>query len=336
MSTSGGHMKESASDKRSRSLLKASSAATEAIKWLVLTLSVAVFVFGVTMLVQRFRAPVGEVDPGKEVIATVDGEPVYGVDLGPHVRPQRPWVGVTPPDDPVDSALRDAVMIRLIVAEARRQGLQPTRGSKRSVADGQLVQALIDSEVERMGLGPESISAAQCRAFFESHRDELSQFRGAIVSAIVVTDLQFAKKLLAEGATATTEEFQALVAQHSVDATSKAKGGVVAEVDATAENIPLEVAKVVVSTKRDGDVGLADTKDGRYWVIRVTSVRLEEPQWNAAMEHRIRQLLIAEQRGEVMRQLEARLRPEATISINEEALDRYRAEVTNDLLASSE
>jgi hypothetical protein len=293
----------------------------------VATAAIAAFVVGVSLTIERFQIPARPLDPGQEIVATVDQEPVYAVDVGPHVRPQRPWVGPTAPIDPVDSALRDAIVIRLVAAEARRQGLAPPNNGERSIVDGQLVQALINKELAAKGLGAHSITAEQARTFFDAHRADLSQFRGASVSAVVVTDLGTAKRVLAAAATASAEQFKALVDQHSVDAASKARAGHAAVVDAAADNLPLDVARVVVSTKRDGDVGLADTRDGRFWVVRVSAVRLDLADWNAAMEHRIRQLLLSEQRGTVLADLESRLRPAAEVEIDQRALDRFRARV---------
>ena len=266
-------------------------------------------------------------DIGETVIATVDGEPVYGVEVGQHVRPSAPWIGVEPPADPVDTALRDAILVRLLAAEARRQGITASSGP-RGVADAQLNLGLIDREMARQGARPEAFTSDQARAFFQAHRDRLARFRSARVAAVVVTDRRLAEQLLPAAARASDTEFRELVAQHSVDPASRATGGHLAEVGATPTEVPVAVGRIAVAVRRSGEVGLADTGDGRYWVVRVTDVRLEPPLWNAKTEQRVRQLMVQERREVLMAELEQRLRPQAKVKIDMEALDRFRAEAT--------
>ncbi|MFY1672727.1 peptidylprolyl isomerase [Plantactinospora sp. WMMB334] len=305
------------------------------LRWVLSMVAVAVLVAGAAVTFANARVPEARVDPGEEVVATVDGEPVYGLDVGPHIRTEAPWVGVQPPADPVDSALRDAVIVRLLAAEARRQGLSADSNGARSVVDGQLNLALLDKEMDARGHHPEKLTEPEVHAFYQDNLDRLSRFRSGTVSAVILTDLDRAREVLARAAVADDTAFAALVAQHSTDPASRAKGGLVAEVDAAADEVPLPVARVVVWTRRNGDVGLAETGDGRFWVIRMTKIELLPPPWNAATEQRVRELMANEWRGEVMRDLEARLRPAADVKINKGALDRYRAEVGNDLVPTA-
>jgi hypothetical protein len=293
------------------------------LRWLGLVVAIAVFVAGLVMLFGKPQA--ASTNSGQEVIATVDGEPIYGVELGQHVRPQAPWLGPTRPLDAVDSALRDAIIVRLLVAEARRQDIAAKRGP-RSVADASLATGLVDRELKARGITAESLTEAEVRKFFEDSRDRLAHFHGARVSAIVLKDRKLAERLVATAATATDEQFHQLVRQHSIDSVSRAADGFLAEVDEAPNEIPVAVARIVVATRHDGDVGLADTADGRFWVVRVTDVRLDPEKWSADVERRVRQLLFHEKRGEVIAELEAKLKPRAAIDINQDALARFRAQ----------
>ncbi|HET8662655.1 MAG TPA: peptidyl-prolyl cis-trans isomerase [Micromonosporaceae bacterium] len=266
-------------------------------------------------------------DIGETAIATVDGEPVYGVEVGQHVRPSAPWIGVKPPADPVDAALRDAVLVRLLAAEARRQGITAPSGP-RSAVDAQLNLTLIDREMARRGIRAEAFTSEQARAFFQAHHDRLARFRSARVAAVVVTDRRVAEQLLPEAARASDSEFRELVARHSVDPASRANGGHLAEVGPTPTEVPLAVGRIAVAVRRSGEVGLADTGDGRYWVVRVTDVHLDHAPWNAQAEQRVRQLMVQEGRDALMAELEQRLRPQAKVKIDMKALGRFRAEAT--------
>jgi hypothetical protein len=291
--------------------------------WLSLVVAIAVFVAGIVLLLRQ--PPAASTDVAQEVIATVDGDPIYGVEVGQHVRPQAPWIGPNQPLDAVDSALRDAIIVRLLAAEARRRGLPAERGP-RSVADASLATGLVDKELSTRGITAGSLTKAEIRAFFEDNRDRLAHFRGARVDVIVLTDRRLAEKLVATVTTANDEQFRQLVRQHSTDLVSRAADGFLAEVDEAPEEIPVAVARIVVATRHDGDVGLADTADGRFWVVRVTDVRLDAEKWSADIERRVRQLLFHEKRGKVIAELEAKLKPRATIEINREALARFRAQ----------
>ncbi|GIG90745.1 peptidyl-prolyl cis-trans isomerase [Plantactinospora endophytica] len=309
--------------------------AGRAFRWTLSMVAVAVLVAGVTMTIANARVPEARVDPGDEIVATVDGAAVYGLDVGPHIRTKAPWVGVDPPADPVDSALRDAVIVRLLSAEARRQGVPADDNGARSVVDGQLNVALLDKELRARGHHPEKLTQPEVRAFYQANLDRLSRFRGGTVSAIILTDLAQAREVLGKAATADDRTFAELVAQYSTDVASKAKAGHVADVDAAADEVPLPVARVVVSTRKAGDVGLAETDDGRFWVIRMAKVELLPAPWNAATEQRVRELMANEWRGQVIKDLEARLRPAADVRINQDALDRYRAEVGDELVPTA-
>lgn len=296
--------------------------------WRPVTVAVVALVTGAVLATATGLASSGSGKPtdiGETVIATVDGEPVYGVEVGQFVRPLAPWVGVKPPADPIDTALRDAILVRLLVAEARRQGITAPSGP-RGVVDAQLYQGLIDREMARQGIRAEAITSDQARAFLQEHRDRLARFRSARVAAIVVTDRRHAEQLLPEAALATDTEFRELVARHSVDSTSRASGGYLAEVGATPTGVPVAVGRIAVAVRHSGAVGLADTGDGRYWVVRVTDVHLDPMPWNAKTEQRVRQLMVQERRDVLMAELEQRLRPQANVKIDMEALGRFRAE----------
>lgn len=308
--------------------------------WRLVTVAVVALVTGAVLATATGLASSGSgfgsdrpTDIGETVIATVDGEPVYGVEVGQFVRPLAPWVGVKPPADPIDTALSDAILVRLLVAEARRQGITAPSGP-RSVVDAQLYQALVDREMARQGIRAETVTSDQALAFLQEHRDRLARFRSARVAAVVVTDRRLAEQLLPEVARATDAEFRELVTRHSVDSASRASGGHLAEVGATPTGVPVAVGRIAVAVRHSGEVGLADTGDGRYWVVRVTDVRLDPMPWNAKTEQRVRQLMVQERRDVLMAELERRLRPQANVKIDMGALGRFRAEAAGTTPAS--
>lgn len=292
---------------------------------LLVVVSAAVFVAGVLVAANHIRTQRQAVDLRDEVVARVDGEPVYVRDVEPHLRPELPWVGPTPPEHPVDSALRDAIIVRLVAAEAVRRGYRATGEVERDIADGQLTQALIGAELEARGFRPAWVTSDEVETFYEENRARISRFTGATVSAIVVGDQELAVELLRRVESVDSGGFRALVEEHSIDEDSLAADGYVADVDAAAENVPLEVARVAVSARSDGEFGLADTGDGRFWIVRVTDVQLAAPEWNAATEQRIRQLMEVDKRAVVIAELESQLRPDAAVRIDEEVLERFRA-----------
>lgn len=258
-------------------------------------------------------------DDGGPVVGTVDGQPLSAADVQLHLRPAEPQVGTAPPLDPRRLAWDAAVRLFLLGREARRRGLDGGQGDP-AVVEARLVQRVIRDETERHARGAASLDEATLRGFHAQHEEEFATVVSARVAAIVVAERARAQELLTRAATADDGAFQQLVAQHSLDAASKARGGQLAQIDRHGRGLSPALVRVALALKSSGAVGLAEGDEGRFYVLRATDVQLEKPTWGPALAARVRELLAHREREATVDALVARLRASASIKLDETAL----------------
>lgn len=256
---------------------------------------------------------------GEPVVGSVDGQPLSADDVQLHLRPAEPQVGTAPPLDARRLAWDAAVRLFLLAREARRRGLDGGQGDP-AVVEARLVQRVIRDEAERHARGAAALDEATLRRFHAEHEEQFATVVAARVAAIVVADRGQAQELLTRAAAADDGAFQQLVAQHSLDAASKARGGQLAQIDRHGRGLPPALARVALALKSSGTVGLAEGEDGRYYVLRATDVQLEKPAWGPTLAARVRELLAHRERETAVDALVTRLRAAASIKLDEAAL----------------
>ena len=255
--------------------------------------------------------------PDATVIARVGGDPVLAADVEAHLRPAPPRTGTAVPRDPRQAALDEAIRVRLFAREAQRRGIQVPDGPP-AVVQARLVQALVRQELERHGAFRPPVAEDEARLFFQRHHERLSRIASVRLSAIVLAGAeaaQHAERLLQDAAISDDEGFRHLVARHSMDESTKARGGHYAQIDHQGQGADDAIAAVALEMRRAGEVGLAVAADGRCFVLRATEVRLEPLEWNEATAGRVRHLIAQERRERVLGELAVRLRAATHVSI---------------------
>jgi hypothetical protein len=269
------------------------------------------------LLAAAAEAAAAVTPPDAKVIARVGDDPVLASDLEAYLRPAPPRTGSAVPRDPRQVALDEAIRVRLFAREAQRRGIQVPDGPA-AVVQARLVQALVRQELERHGAFRPAVPEDEARLFFQRHRERLSPVASVRLSAIVLAGAgapRHAERLLPDAAKADDEGFRRLVARHSMDDSSKARGGDYAQIDHQGQGADDAIAAVALEMRRAGEVGLAVSSDGRYFVLRAAEVRLEPLEWNEATAGRVRHLIAQERRERVLGELAVRLRAATRVSI---------------------
>ena len=124
--------------------------------------------------VERLTGPSAEIHATSP--ASVDGAPLSVVEIQEFMEARTGQLGAAPLPSVQQAALDRAIRSRLFAAEAIRRGIRaPTKGSD-ALRRAYLSQALIQAELDRLGIRLEAVDDAQAladveaRAYFEAHR----------------------------------------------------------------------------------------------------------------------------------------------------------------------
>jgi parvulin-like peptidyl-prolyl isomerase len=144
------------------------------------------------------------------------------------------------------------------------------------------------------------------------------------VSQIVVTDKALAAKLTAQArALAQTDSagFEKLVAEHSVDAESKERGGDLTFIDRGSTEVPLHLIEAAFALKEVGHVSPpVQTQNGLH-VLRLTQRRVGFVRPFADVKGEVRKQLYQQRRVARTEELVAEMRKSVKVEVFEDKLE---------------
>lgn len=262
--------------------------------------------------------------PANPAVAWADEQPVSSSAVALHIKPPAPWVGVAKPVEARQAALDEAVRVVLFAHEAERRKLQPAAGSAEAVR-ASLVQKLIADELKARGRVPESISDDEAKAFYEQNRHRFNQPERFQLGDIVVESAELAEKLLGRAAQATNEAFAEMAREHRVDSDPRERSGTYGWVlasgkDERGNQLPMPLFRVARRLVLPGMVGLAQTADGRYHVLRAIATDVDYVPWDKDIM-RIKNVMTREIRESLLDALDRSLREQHRIRVDQKALE---------------
>lgn len=268
-----------------------------------------------------------------DVVATVDGAPIFVAEVAAHLVPASPRIGAAPPVDPRKQALERMLRVRLFAHEARRLRL-PAPDGPPALTEAHLVQALIRRELLHHNVRADAISDEEARKYYDEHPELFNRPQAVHLSAIVVREALLAERLLQQAATAGEGEFGRLVERHSVDDLSRAqRGGLpVVVIGRKQAEIDESVSAAAYYMRKAGTVGLAQGSDGRYYVLRATKVEMTVRPWSREAALRVKNRMASDRQEQVLQALTMRLRERARIVVSESALERIRIPTVEEYL----
>lgn len=258
--------------------------------------------------------------PAADVVATVGdaGVTVAEVkarlpveDTGPPV--VRP--GVAPPDlwrDALSLAIRD----ELLSLEAARR--DPTADWPPDPAGrAARIRAVTDQERARSPQLQESnITDSEARSWLARNHHRFDEVHSAQVTWASFTDGDRALTMLGSATGLDQAGFLTLAG------TYRATTGTTT-LDSAGNGADALVARVAFAVRTAGSVGLT-TEDGRSWVVRVDSIELESPPWDAVLASRVRTAMLWDREQAHLDALAEQLKSRWPVSIDEQRLAANR------------
>jgi parvulin-like peptidyl-prolyl isomerase len=232
--------------------------------------------------------------------------------------------------------LEQIVTVELLAAEARARGLDKEPETVEALR--QVLRDAILHDLRRAAPAPAEIPEAEVRAYYEAHKADFEEPERRRVAHIAVKDKPKADKLLTDARKATPAQFGQLALEHSLDSPGKGYKGPVEMLgdlgivgppgDARGDNprVPPELRAAAFQITKLGDVldRLVQTADGTFHVVRLVGKTDAHTRSYAEAERTIRITIL--QRGIAEREaaLEAELRKQFPVQIDEEALGRVK------------
>ncbi len=248
-----------------------------------------------------------------ETVACVDGVALSRKYAEQFV--QEPWwvPGSSVLPDARRQAVDRAVRTELFRAEARRRGLSLAKGIPDVPASW--AQALIVDEMTKRGLSREAISDDEATHHYEQNKELFNQVDEVEAQVIAFDSPKKAEQVWAEAQKTDAAGFTALVAAHSIDEKTKAKGGVRKIIAAPDEDRAM--LKMALSVRRPGVVaGPFKTADGRFWLLRITTSPIEHAKpLDDVLRTTVKNAMLDERRRKLVDELDASLRASHKIEL---------------------
>ena len=236
------------------------------------------------------------------VVATFDGGKVTVGELEDAIQGQNPFMQQRYLSaDAVRALLDRSLRFELLAAEAERRGYG--RAPEVVMAAHQsAVQALIKQDFDDK-ITAESIPAEDVKKYYTEHLDEFVRGEGRRVSLLLLPDAASAQQLLPQAQAADLRAYHELVRAHSVDASSKQRGGDLRFFNAQGRSLDDDtgaldaaIARATFALREVGDTSPAVQVGERYAILRLTGIRPASDETLARAEDRVRMRLWRERR----------------------------------------
>ncbi len=228
--------------------------------------------------------------------------------------------------------LEEMVDVELLAEDARKMRLDQTPEAQQALR--QILRDALLARVRSEAGTPAEVPEETVRAYYEAHRQEFREPERRRVAHIVVRDRDVAQRVLAEAKAASGTEWGELVLKHSLDQPPKGAarpplellgdlGIVGAPSDPRGDNprVPSAIRQVVFEIGAIGEVFPRPIEDqGRFHLVRMTGKSEARDRSLADSERTIRVSIVQAKIAERERLLEAQLRQEFPVTIDEQAL----------------
>jgi peptidyl-prolyl cis-trans isomerase C len=228
--------------------------------------------------------------------------------------------------------LDELINVELLAQEAKRQKLD-TDPEVRLRLDEALRDEVLRDVRSRVP-APESVPAAEVRAYYDSHRGEFKEPERRRVAAIVVNDEAKAKALIEQAKNAEPTGWGELVRKHSVLPRSSEQTPLELEGDLGIVSAPgqprgkgPQLADALLTALFEiptvGGVFPKPVRDGqRYYVLRLTGRTEERERSFGEAERSIRVRMVEQRIAQAEEQLVSSLKQQYPVTIDESALSR--------------
>jgi len=228
--------------------------------------------------------------------------------------------------------LEEIIDAELLAQDARQKKLDQQPETQQAVR--QILRDALLAEARHGLPAPADIPAEEVRAYFDAHRDDFREPERRRVAHIVVKDKDTATKVLALAKKANAREWGELFQKHSLDAPKKGTPAQPLELsgdlgivgppgDSRGDNprVPPEVRAAVFELTSIGDVlGRPVQAEGGYHVVRMVGKTDAHERAISDADRSIRVALLQAKIAESEKKLEAELRRQFPVTVDEQAL----------------
>lgn len=203
--------------------------------------------------------------------------------------------------DAVRALLDRSLRFALLAAEAKRRGYDMAPAVVLA-ANQSAVQQLIQQEFDEK-ITPESIPEADIQAYYSAHIDEFVRGEGRRASVVMLADKAAAEAFYTQAEGADLRAFRELARTHSLDETTKHRGGDLPYFDASGKgfdspdsSVDPAIAQATFTLKQVGETSRPIQVGERYVVVRYSGVRPARDETVREAADRIRQRLWRDRR----------------------------------------
>ncbi|MCA9639615.1 MAG: peptidyl-prolyl cis-trans isomerase [Polyangiaceae bacterium] len=232
--------------------------------------------------------------------------------------------------------LDEMIQVELLAQEAERRGLDKRPETQERVRI--ILRNEVLKKLRRDVPGPESVSEADARKYYEKHRDDFREPERRRVAVIVLGDAGKAKTLLPQALKATPMQWGKLVMENSLEkppnpsptAPLELAGdlGIVSApgVERGAnQRVPNAVREAVFKIAKVGEVSDGVVEDsGRFYIVRLIGKTDARDRPFKEAERSIRVSLVQEHIRAAEEKLEKELREKYPVKIDEKALEKVK------------
>jgi len=226
--------------------------------------------------------------------------------------------------------LDSLVRFEVLAAEAARRGYDRDPEVVRTMKQV-MIQKLLRDEFETR-VTPESITAAEIKAYYDANQDEFVKPEEVRASAIVVKARAQAERVAREAAGEagkTNKGFRDLVTAYTIDEELKLRGGDLRYLSTTSKDLPRAVIDGAFALVNTGDVsGVIDGGDGTFWVLKQTGRRKALVRTVDDATQTIRNKLYRDKRVDAQKAFIDGLRGKAKIEVLEDNLAKVRIDTS--------
>jgi peptidyl-prolyl cis-trans isomerase C len=236
--------------------------------------------------------------------------------------------------------LDEIIDVELLAQDARQKHLDEKPETQQAVR--QILRDAILADARRGLPVPADIPGDEVRAYYEAHRDDFREPERRRVSHIVVRDKEAAQRLLPLAKKASSSQWGELVLKHSLDAPKKGGppeplelagdlGIVGAPGDARGDNprVPAAVREALFHLGAIGDVLGQPVESDRGWhIVRMTGKSDARERTLSEADRTIRVSILQQKIAERERALEAELKRQFPVTVDEHALASVRVPVS--------
>lgn len=232
--------------------------------------------------------------------------------------------------------LDEMIQVELLAQEAARRGLDKRPETQERIRI--ILRNEVLKRLRRDVPGPETVTEADARKYYEKHRDDFREPERRRAAVIVLGDQAKAKGLLSQAIKATPMQWGKLVLEHSLEKPAAPSptaplelAGDLGIVSAPGverganERVPKAVREALFKIAKVGEVHDAVVEDGgKFYIVRLIGKTDARDRPFKEAERSIRVSLVQENIRAAEEKLEKELREKYPVKIDDEALEKVK------------